>query len=171
MTQQIDVIKTRYRKPGWNCPTAPLTFQERSDRHDIGRKEHGFDRWSGLRDPLDRIGASLKARFRFHGKAGVFGQSEFMDAGEKALAAPSGAMIVIESQADEGDAAIAESAQMNGHRLGRIEVRIADTQIDRLFDEVADFDGRHANIRDESLGLTCMLGIVQDETAYALGEE
>src|ERR1700684_594005 len=61
MTQQIDVIKARYRKSGWNGPALPLTFQQSSYCHDVCGEENSLDGWSGLCDPLDCVGPALKA--------------------------------------------------------------------------------------------------------------
>src|ERR1700742_486068 len=39
VTQQVDVVKARYRKLRRYTPAAPLAFQKRADRHDIRREE------------------------------------------------------------------------------------------------------------------------------------
>ena len=115
-------------------------FQQSPDGHDVGRKENGFDRGRLLGNAFDRIGAALKAGLGLDGQAGILSEAEFTDAGQKSVAALSRAIVVAKRQADKGDATVAEPAEMDGHRFGRIEVRVADAKVDRALDQISDLE-------------------------------
>ena len=148
-----------------------LAFQRRADRQHVAGTEHGVRPLLQVEQPDQRVPPAGQSLRRFQDQLPVRFEVQFLQRGQVAAAALAHAVIGFRGQRHEGDAAVTPAVQMVGHRLRRLEVRIADHDVDRIPGQVAGFDDRNVGLRQDGANPRRMGRVVQDDAAHLLAEK